>query len=56
MDAHEHLSNQIDHIEQDDRLSDEEKRDAIAEEEQGFMEHKEQYEAEQKALGDRYGF
>ncbi len=56
MDARDRLDDQIDYIENDDRLTEEEKRDAIFEEEQGFREHIEQYEAEQEDLTRRYGF
>ena len=56
MDAQDRLDDQIDHIENDDRLTDEEKNDAIHEEEDGFREHMEQFEAEQEDVARRFGF
>ena len=56
MDAEKQLEKICNQIENDPNMSDEEKSEAIREEERGFAEHQQQYEYEQEMLRRDYGF
>ena len=56
MDAKSLLDKRCSQIENDPNMTDEEKNEAIRDEERGFGEHQQQYEMEREALDREYGF